>query len=844
MDALIAFGPPRQATFHDVPYEKRWDYLKDIIVKAFLGDATSSPRTYPKLSEFMKEHHGFDASWVNLPPENSISMNLSSCYLTYAANRPAQYRYRLGQWDIRKNTKKVEKTAAITALGKRNRVGGSTSDVKIRQGESMMPMDSKQVKRFINDSIRHHSAPSLIPGILSQWNLPYIAYRASLARQDDQASPFHCNPPTPQYLQVDSPEASAAQASDMSPGVALIRKKTLLDRSSLLLQGRREELLSGCNVNDRRTISDWLHDYWMYCFVTAKFWGIGPQEWTARMISESTLGSATNGTPHNSHSPLAWNSGQSPSGSRLAEAPRPTQLCRWAIHHSDTLDYESLPSSPRAEQASFDPSDQSSWTEWPDSQRSQSYRSSIHQAFIHNRFSTSAPDEVPIANEVISEVMSMSPMPLALDSLAFAIMAGNPELISRILAEVKFSANTFKLDLTGIHPYHLAASFLDGGKTCCLILHDLARTLYNRYPIALNNVDANGHTVLDCLMISVLRSHTNLSPLEVSTSFVRCTRFPGEEKDICGRWDANSPELRQLYKSGQAKIPDFWKHNFCHSSVQAVCHSMMAIFLPSSRPNINTVSGLFRRRCTSCGLEMKLGPLHTLVAVAFHLAENGKSGETLFGALACLVCLLVLGADPTQVADLSVLDIFSSPDEGECLHRPMTALELADQVPRAQDEQFLKFSLKSNLCCQFYDNEDRDEILYERDRSLEHDERDACPLIDAHDHWDLPPGNRNLGVLWAAVQTELLTYRKVNLIDAAISDHFKLPSLLRWLEQESDTFETPLLMDGMMKSHAPCGWFDGDDNAFAVTAPDVCSKYFMNMDIWSRASFIEEMIIE
>lgn len=26
----------------------------------------------------------------------------------------------------------------------------------------------------------------------------------------------------------------------------------MLDRSSLLLQGRREELLSGCNVNDRR----------------------------------------------------------------------------------------------------------------------------------------------------------------------------------------------------------------------------------------------------------------------------------------------------------------------------------------------------------------------------------------------------------------------------------------------------------------------------------------------------------------------------------------------------------------------------------------------------------------
>ncbi|KAK1480391.1 hypothetical protein CTAM01_14438 [Colletotrichum tamarilloi] len=612
MDAPIAYGPPRQVTFHDVLFEKRWDYLKDIIVQAFLGDATSSPLTLDKLSDFMKEQHGFNAL-------------------------PAHYRYRLRQWHIRKNTKKVEKTAAITALGKRNRVGGNTSDVKIRQGESMMPMDSKQMKRFIKDSIRHHSVPSLIPGI---------------------------------------------------------------------------------------TISDWLHDYWMYCFVTAKFWGTGPQEWTARMVAEFTLGSPTDGTPQNSHSPLARISGQSPPGSRSAEGPRPTQICRWAIHQSDLVEYEPLPSTPREEQADFDLGDQSSWTEWPDSRRSQSYQSSIHETFINNRFSTTAPEEVPIACEVVSEVISTSDMPLALDSLAFAIMAGNIELISKTLSEMRLSAKTWRLDFT------------------------------------------------------VLRSHTNLSPAEVSTS-----------------------------------------------SVQAVCHSMMAMFLPSSRPNINTVSGLFRRRCTSCGLEMKLGPLHTLVAVAFHLAENGKSGETLFGALACLVCLLVLGADPAQVADLSVLDIFSSPDE-------------------EQHEQFMKFSFESNLCDRFNNDEDRGETSNESDSSSLHDEWGECPLFEAHDLIGLPRVNQNLGVLWATIQTELLTYRKVNVDDAAISDHFQLSSLLRWLEGGSDTFETPLLTNGMMESHNPCGWFNELESSFVVTASDVCSEYFMNMDIWSRASFIEEMIIE
>lgn len=96
--------------------------------------------------------------------------------------------------------------------------------------------------------------------------------------------------------------------------------------------------------------------------MTAKFWGTGPQEWTAGMASRFTLGAATNGTPQNSRSPPARISGQSSSGSSLAEAPRPTQLCHWAIRHRDTVHYESLPAPQRVEQASFDSGDQSSWT--------------------------------------------------------------------------------------------------------------------------------------------------------------------------------------------------------------------------------------------------------------------------------------------------------------------------------------------------------------------------------------------------------------------------------------------------------------------------------------------------
>lgn len=55
-----------------------------------------------------------------------------------------------------------------------------------------------------------------------------------------------------------------------------------------------------------------------------------------------------------------------------------------------------------------------------------------------------------------------------------------------------------------------------------------------------------GHTVLDALMISILRSNTNVVPDHASSNFNPPNRFPGEEEVICGRWDAISPFVRAL----------------------------------------------------------------------------------------------------------------------------------------------------------------------------------------------------------------------------------------------------------------------------------------------------------
>lgn len=57
-----------------------------------------------------------------------------------------------------------------------------------------------------------------------------------------------------------------------------------------------------------------------------------------------------------------------------------------------------------------------------------------------------------------------------------------------------------------------------------------------------------GHTVLDSLMASILKSHTSRVPGVVHTTFGNDQRFAGEEVDICGRWDADSDSIRHCWR--------------------------------------------------------------------------------------------------------------------------------------------------------------------------------------------------------------------------------------------------------------------------------------------------------
>lgn len=575
----------------------------------------------------------------------------------------------------------------------------------------------------------------------------------------------------------------------------------------------------------------------------------------------------TNGTP-NAVGPEPPPAGMSPSAfrERLENPNPPTQLCRWSIHVRP-IHYTSIPEPAVDEPYEYDQLDPRSFREWAAQERSTAtpFVESIQESLTSGAFSFTPPDELSISTEMLSQSIQSDPEVLQVDAWKIAIMAGNNELLSQMFEN---DGHTVPDRIEEIHPIHLAASFLDGGNTCCGMITLLSDVLGNHYAYH-HDRDQLGHTVLDTLMVNILRSHTTVAPEQVNSHFDPPHRFPGEEKDICGRWDADTPEIRALFRHGYARIPTRWKHAFCHTSVQAIYHSAIAVLAsPASRP-IDALSGLFIRRCTDCGAELKLGPLHALVVVAFYLAHNGMPGETLFGALALLICLMRLGADASLEVEVSVDAILRRQAPDKCSHKPMNASDLMKAVP---SELLASWSddCRTGWACiiqvlQLPNDDEEDSNGGDRDGRGENSASDSDMVLDdisetnsdagnekspcfpsylnilVHSEWlKLPCGNSKLGSLWAAIQVELLTYRRINEGDPWVSERFLMASLKDWLEHKSPEFRTPLVDDGLMEKHSRCGWFLLEE-FLHPTAEEVCKSHFMNMDVYGRATFLRRV---
>jgi len=107
---------------------------------------------------------------------------------------------------------------------------------------------------------------------------------------------------------------------------------------------------------------------------------------------------------------------------------------------------------------------------------------------------------------------------------------------------------------------------------------------------------------------------------------------------------------------------------------------------------------------------------------------------------------------------------------------------------------------------------------------------------------DLPSGTPKSSLLWATIQTELLTYRRVGPNDPWISQFFSMDALRSWLTGDKEVFATPLVEEGLMSwtlESSCCGWFVPiGKECFVPLASEACIRHFMNMDVYERTKFL------
>ncbi|RBA18260.1 hypothetical protein FPRO05_10555 [Fusarium proliferatum] len=481
--------------FLSFPYEERWSNLKRVIVHLYTRKRASDGRTatLDQVVEFMRTYYSFHAAYVTLHTSQSIHLPLLRpvevppvFQLTAFDGSHTEYRRRFKDWGVTKRMTTKAKDATTSALVKRKQPGASVSDVVTQHDGKNTPFEYKKLKRYL---ISRKACLDIAPGLLSSWNLPYAALISSFPQDPEARSPFGPIGPTPDTLQIQSPGplTPGRAASGPSPRMQLIYEKHKEHCTSLFLQGRLEQLLVSLPREDRS-------------FVLAKNWS---QE-IPYPNSTQTVGLTSQTRNANSPwTPSAFlNLSSGPSSPEVSNTTSitcpPTQLCKWSIHISFESYYGAVD---RVEATALEDSQP------PADHDARSFVDSLHQSMVSNDFTTTTKADLPLAQDMITRSLEEDPAALQLDAWKLAIMAGNTELLSQL------SEDNGKIPegIEAIYPFHLAAAFLNGGNQCCRVLTELQELLPSAFTFY-HNIDDHGHTILDALVVDVLRSHTNIQP--------------------------------------------------------------------------------------------------------------------------------------------------------------------------------------------------------------------------------------------------------------------------------------------------------------------------------------------
>jgi hypothetical protein len=358
-----------------------------------------------------------------------------------------------------------------------------------------------------------------------------------------------------------------------------------------------------------------------------------------------------------------------------------------------------------------------------------------------------------------------------------------------------------------------------------------------------SDTNKHDHTIFDTFMMTILKAHTYTKPGKVDNELRDEKSFPDEEVDICGRFDADSDNVRTLVAADKPSIPFSWKHKFCHTSTMAMCHCIQAFFdyeRYSGDVGLTEISsGLFLKHCVCCGLKMQLRPLHTLVLIAFELGQCGTKDEDMFDIIAILLIFIQHGIDPLETADVSMTALFpeesNAADPIECNHSELRAGQVAEFAPRRCISEWPdKARIGWDIFCHILKIAERgwwrakelkvEDIIFRKCR--QHNWPMALHVLD-----------ERLPVLQAAVQTELLTYRRLREEDPWISPSFDMPSVLRSLKTDQPFSIDLIRKDMMQQPICECGGFMTTEN-YIPRAEHVMRYHFSNLEDWSRTTFL------
>ena len=606
-------------------------------------------------------------------------------------------------------------------------------------------------------------------------------------------------------------------------------------------------------------MSTWLYQFWLYGFKTAKFWGRGPREWNAETLELGRYSGASPvlipNTPENdsgmeTHRAAIRGTPNDTNVNTANMTSKPSNLCCWSIHYKCSVWYEQRLSRSPSPEPDPDLCNENALGRWPKSWEEPPFEERLLNGLASNSFSDVISNDLPIALAPIVQASQGVSTALLQEAYGFSIMARNIEETTRLQNQMSVDESR---DLSHrLKPVHLATTFMDGAKTCCRMLNTLLFEYNDECGGLFRSAERNslGHTVMDNLMIAILKAHTSITPGAVDDGLRDEKRFPGEEVDICGRWDADSDCIRELLANGRQDIPFSWKHKFCHTSAQTICHCIAMIEIYSrdiaDSSSVDIPSGLYVKRCfkDDCGLKMQLTPLHTVVLVAFCLAQYGHEDEDLFGMLAVLLSVLRYGANPTRMVDLDVTALLSIEDTDNinvtgCHHEKLSSTMLAERVPLSILE---KWSSRKRIGWEIICH------VLRRSEEVWTGCEDYAGLRYKYNEFEVQckhestfGDDRTLAVLWGAVQTELLTYRRLKEGDGWVSPNFNMESLLDGL-QSGNHVDVGLVEKDLMTPICNCGTFIA--NPFLPRAEQVSKSYFSNLDDWSRTTFIPVRYVE